>query len=100
MEGEIIQLIDENGEEVDFELVASFELDDTRYAVVVPVDGDGEDAYILRVEQDENGEDIFVGIEDEEEFNDAVEAYNELMEEYDCDCDDEDCDCGHENGKH
>ncbi|ABY92779.1 hypothetical protein JCM16816_11980 [Thermoanaerobacter brockii subsp. lactiethylicus] len=82
MEPEIIQLIDEHGHEVDFELVASFDLDDTRYAVVVPVDGDGEDAYILRVEQDENGNDIFVGIEDEDEFNDAVEAYNELMEEY------------------
>jgi len=79
---EIIQLVDENGQEVDFELVASFELDETRYAVVVPVEGEGEDAYILKVDQDENGEDIFVGIEDEEEFNDVVEAYNELMEEY------------------
>ncbi|KUJ91238.1 MAG: hypothetical protein XD37_0473 [Thermoanaerobacter thermocopriae] len=92
MEPEIIQLIDEHGHEVDFELVASFDLDDTRYAVVVPVDGDGEDAYILRVEQDENGNDIFVGIEDEDEFNDAVEAYNELMEEYEEYYDDEDFD--------
>ncbi|MGB9679481.1 MAG: DUF1292 domain-containing protein [Thermoanaerobacteraceae bacterium] len=82
MDPEIIQLVDENGQEVDFELVASFELDETRYAVVVPVEGEGEDAYILKVDQDENGEDIFVGIEDEEEFNDVVEAYNELMEEY------------------
>lgn len=89
---DIIELIDENGNEVDFELISSFELDDTRYAVVAPIDSDSDDAYILRVEQDENGEDIFVGIDDEDEFNDVVEAYNELLEEYECD---DDCDCHH-----
>lgn len=92
MEPEIIQLIDEHGYPVDFELVASFDVDDNRYAVVVPVDGDGEEAYILRVEQDEDGNDIFVAIEDEDEFNDAVEAYNELMEEYEDYYDEEDFD--------
>lgn len=82
-DNDIIQLVDDDGNEVDFELLSSFELDDAKYAVVAPVDGGTDDAYVLRVEQDENGEDIFVGIEDEEEFNDVVEAYNELIEEYD-----------------
>ncbi|MGF7431536.1 DUF1292 domain-containing protein [Thermoanaerobacterium thermosaccharolyticum] len=97
LNNDIIELIDEEGNEVDFELISSFELDDARYAVVAPVDSDSDDAYILRVEQDENGEDIFVGIEDEDEFNDVVEAYNELMEEYNCNCCDDDCDCEHDH---
>lgn len=95
MDNEIIHLVDDEGNEVEFELISSFELDDTKYAVVAPLDSDSDDAYILRVEQDENGEDLFVGIEDEEEFNDVVEAYNELMDENSCECDD-DCECEHD----
>ncbi|QSZ26546.1 DUF1292 domain-containing protein [Aceticella autotrophica] len=98
MDNEIIQLVDDEGNEVNFELIASFELDDNKYAVVAPIDDNSDDAYILKVEQDENGEDLFVGIEDEDEFNDVVEAYNELMEEYGEDCDNNECNCNDEKG--
>ena len=43
-------------------------------------EGDGE-AYVLRIEQDENGEDILVGIDDGEELDTVVEAYEELAKQ-------------------
>ena len=40
-----------------------------------------DEAYVLRIEQDENGEDILIGIDDEEELNTVIEAYEELVRE-------------------
>jgi uncharacterized protein YrzB (UPF0473 family) len=42
-----------------------------------------EEAYVLRIEQDENGEDILVGIDDDEELDTVVEAYEELARQQD-----------------
>lgn len=92
MDDETIVLYDENGEEQQFELIASLTVEDKDYVVVRPIEEeDSEDGYILRVDKDNNGEDIFVGVEDDSEFDTVVEAYNELMDEYD-DEDDEDFD--------
>ena len=91
MEDETIVLYDENGEEQQFELIASLTVEDKDYVVVRPIeDEDSEDGYILRVDKDNNGEDIFVGVEDDSEFDTVVEAYNELMDEYDDDDEDYD----------
>lgn len=95
MEDETIVLYDEDGEEQRFELIASLSVEDKDYVVVRPAeDEDSEDGYILRVDKDENGEEIFLGVEDDDEFDIVVEAYNELMDDYDEDeyYDDEDDD--------
>lgn len=92
-ENNTIVLFDEDGNEVEFELIASLDVDDNTYVIVTPTEEDTDDAYILRVEQDENGEDVFVGIEDDDEFNAVAEAYEELSRgTYDYDEDDEDSD--------
>ncbi|WP_026487517.1 DUF1292 domain-containing protein [Caldanaerobius polysaccharolyticus] len=88
-EMETIVLFDEEGNEVEFELIASLDVDDNTYVIVTPVNEDTDDAYILRVEQDENGEDVFVGIEDDDEFNAVAEAYEELSRQSDDYGDDE-----------
>ncbi|OGO77558.1 MAG: hypothetical protein A2Y23_15690 [Clostridiales bacterium GWB2_37_7] len=87
-EMDIILLYDEEGNETEFEVVATLELDDNEYAILLPRDDERdpeaeevEEAYILRIEQDENGEDVLVGIEDEEELNAVIEAYEELVKE-------------------
>ncbi|MDF2840073.1 MAG: hypothetical protein K0Q99_845 [Clostridia bacterium] len=87
-EMDIILLYDEEGNETEFEVVASLELDENEYAILLPRDDERdpeaeevEEAYILRIEQDENGEDVLVGIEDEEELNAVIEAYEELVKE-------------------
>lgn len=85
---DIILLYDEEGNETEFEVVATLELDENEYAILLPRDDERdpdaeevEEAYILRIEQDDDGEDVLVGIEDEEELNAVIEAYEELVKE-------------------
>lgn len=77
---DIVVLYDEENNECRFEVLAVLDVDDGRYAILMPEDGDEEEeeAYVLRIEQDENGEDILVGIDDDEELDTVVEAYEEL----------------------
>jgi len=81
-----ITLVDEAGQEHQFTLVDVVELDERRYALMIPV-GDGkasgeeeEEAYIFRLETDEKGEDVLVDIEDEEEFERVCAIFEESDE--------------------
>lgn len=77
---DIVVLYDEENNECRFEVLAVLDVDDGRYAILMPEneDEEEEEAYVLRIEQDENGEDILVGIDDDEELDTVVEAYEEL----------------------
>ncbi len=77
---EKIVLLDEMGNEVEFQLVMTFGLDDSNYAALIPMD-DLENEIFLRLEIDENGDTILVPLDDEEEFKDVKEAYEEFKKE-------------------
>ena len=73
-EMDLIMLYDEEGNETEFEVVATLEVNENEYAILLPRDDDRDpdaeevdEAYVLRIEQDESGEDVLIGIEDEEE---------------------------------
>ena len=84
--GEIITLVDEDDKEVSFEMVEVFEVNGKRYTVMQPVDkencdedlADGE-ALIFRVEIEPEGDIVFAIIEDDEEWEAAIDAYNEIV---------------------
>ena len=82
----ILELIDEDGVEHDFEVLDIFELEENSYAVLLPLDdpefADSDDAVIMRVDTDENGEDVLCDIEDDEEWEKVVDYYNENVVEY------------------
>ena len=87
-EMDLILLYDEDGNETEFEVVATLEVDENEYAILLPRDDERDpevdevdEAYILRIEKDENGEDVLIGIDDEEELNMVIEAYEELVKE-------------------
>ncbi len=82
-EREIIVLYDEEDNECRFEVLAVLDVDKGRYAILMPaeVNEEDEEAYVLRIEQDENGEDILIGIDDDEVLNTVVEAYEELAKQ-------------------
>jgi uncharacterized protein YrzB (UPF0473 family) len=77
---DIVVLYNEEDKECRFEVLAVLDVDEGRYAILMPEDGDEEDeeAYVLRIEKDENGQDILIGIDDDEELDTVVEAYEEL----------------------
>ena len=72
-------LTDENGNDVEFELVSKLEVDGKVYAILQPI-GE-EEAYIFNLKYDENGEMELSEIEDDEEFEIVAEQYEMLETE-------------------
>lgn len=79
-----ITLIDEAGVEHEFEVEAFLDVDEERYAVLVPQSEEFEDeAVIMRFGKDEDGEEVLFDIEDDEEWEKVADAYDEFIEEED-----------------
>ena len=83
----IIELVDESGNNVKFDLVMTFDYEGKRYAALLPVDevenvGDDE-VVLLEVVKDKNG-DNFVSIENpillDEVFNEFIELFDEMAD--------------------
>ena len=77
---DLIVLTGEDGKEFEVEVVDRVEANDNEYYIVRPVD-DPEIVTVLKVDFDENGDEVFATIEDEDEFNDVEEAYNLMYED-------------------
>lgn len=83
MENEFSTIVfkDDEGNEVEFELIMKFDIEESEYVIVAPVDDEEAEAIALRIEKDSTGEDIFVTIDDDDEFQMVSEAYETLMME-------------------
>ena len=84
---DIYTLTDEDGVEMQFRLLASAEIEGTEYLALIPVaENEAEEYVILKREQDENGEDILVTIDDDDEFDRVADLFeDELFGEIDYD---------------
>ena len=78
-----IVLTDENGDEKEFDVITKLDIEDKEYVIVVPSEGGEDEAVALRIDKDENGEDILVTIDDEDEFAMVSEAYELIFSEED-----------------
>jgi uncharacterized protein YrzB (UPF0473 family) len=80
-EAEVYTLTDEEGNESQFELIGTCELEGVTYCALVPLDENGDDAaeeyVILKSEPDENGDDCLVTIEDDEEFDRVADIFED-----------------------
>ncbi len=76
----IITLLDENDQETDFEVIATLKVNGTDYAILIPLNELGDEAFIFKMIE-ENGEYVLECIEDDEEFNMVADAYEKLIEE-------------------
>ena len=78
-------LTDEDGNEIDFEVIGEAELDGTVYYAMEPVDAEQEDDgvieyVLLKRVTDENGEDMFETIDDEAEFDKVAAYFDDLFD--------------------
>lgn len=83
---DLVVLVDENGEEVEFEHLDTIELNGSEYVVLLPYeqedDGSGmEEVVILKIERNEDGDDSFLTIEDDDELDAVFEQFKIRMEE-------------------
>ncbi len=86
---QIVTLTDEEGTETDFELIGRLTIEGKDYIALMAEDNDDE-YLVLRSETDDNGEEIFVTIEDDDEFDAVADAFDdEFRSEFDYDLDNE-----------
>jgi uncharacterized protein YrzB (UPF0473 family) len=83
-EGEYYTLTDEDGNELQFEVIGSAELGGTMYYAMIPVQDQPENAdcceyVILKAETDENGEEVLVTIDDDDEFDDVADYFDDML---------------------
>ena len=84
---DIVVLVDENGEEVEFEHIDTIEMNGNEYVVLAPLEEeeadekDEEEVIILKIEHGEEGEDSFVTVEDEDELDEVFEEFQSRLEE-------------------
>ena len=81
----LIELTADDGSTVTFEHLATLEYEGENYLVLgEPDDGSDEEeseVYILRITQDDEGNDIYVDLEDEEMSEKVFECFLQLLEE-------------------
>ncbi len=87
---DIVVLLGEDGEEVEFEHLDTIEMDGNEYVILLPLEEqeneEVDEVVILKIEHNEDGEDSFITVDDEEELNKVFEEFKTRMEdEYDFD---------------
>ena len=88
-ENNVLTFYDENNEEIELEIVDSFELSGKKYvALATPEDieneNDESEVFIMRIETEGEGEDVFTYIEDDDELDAAFEMFKDrCSEEFD-----------------
>ena len=88
-EQEIITLKDDEGNEFDYILFDALEVDDKRYVILLPAEVDYEEVpeeeevevEIMRVEVDENGDEVLIFIEEDDEWESVADAWQELQDD-------------------
>lgn len=80
---ETILLNDEEGNEIEFDVLTKLDIEDKEYLIVAPTGVEDVDAIALRVDKDAEGNDILLTIEDDEEFEMISEAYETIFSEED-----------------
>jgi uncharacterized protein YrzB (UPF0473 family) len=85
---DVIVLNDDEGNENEFMHLATLEVEGSTYFVLLPVEETEDDeeeaeAIILKLGKDENGEDMLMDIEDDEEWEKVADAWEEMEDEFD-----------------
>ncbi|HPC99992.1 MAG TPA: DUF1292 domain-containing protein [Acetivibrio sp.] len=86
---DLVVLVDENGEETEYEYLDTIEFNENEYVVLLSVEQSNnednmDEVVILKIVEDPDGEDSFVTIDDESEMEAVFEEFKTRMaEEFD-----------------
>ena len=86
-ENNIIELVDENGETVEFEHLMTLEHNNAYYIVLMAAedqaDEDEGEVLILKMDKDENGEDCYVTVDNDDEAQAVFDKFVAALDEED-----------------
>ena len=78
-----ITIVDDEGEEFELEFIESMDYNHKSYALFLPADMKEDDPdygfVLLRIVEDENGDEVFESVDDEEELQDVYERFMVLL---------------------
>ena len=82
---DLVTVVDDEGNQHQFEIVDAIETDSGRYVALLPVyenpadmlDGDGE--LVILTVKEEDGEDVLLTIDDDDEFEEIAEIFEERL---------------------
>lgn len=77
---EIMTFKDEDGNKVELEIIAKIYLEEVEYLILAPMDGNEEDAFVFRVDE-EDGKLVYNMVEDDKEFLRVKKEYSDLFYE-------------------
>ncbi|MBQ2966945.1 MAG: DUF1292 domain-containing protein [Clostridia bacterium] len=77
----VVVLTDDEGKEVEFEHIDTIEMDDNCYVLLLPVEEPDDGVVILKFDTDDEGEEILVGVDDDEEAMAVLKKYDESLDE-------------------
>jgi len=86
-ESAIVTLTDEDGKEIEFEVIGQHEMNGEHYVALLPVDeeekesenGDIEWQYIILKLAKDGDEEILVTVDDDDEFDDISDYFDDLF---------------------
>lgn len=84
---DLVTVVDDEGNQHQFEVLDAIETDTGRYVALIPVydnpadliEDDGE--LVILTVKEENGEDLLLPIEDDDEFEEIAEIFEERLSE-------------------
>ena len=80
----IIELFDENDNPVRFEHIMTLQFQGEDYVLLAPVDPtedmEEDEVLVLRIDNDENGDEIYVSVDDDAIVQKVFEKYLEIVE--------------------
>ncbi len=80
---EIFTLTDEDGNDVDFEIIADYEKDGQRYFAMLPVNDEPKDEnvyeYVILKLAKDGDEDVLVSVDDDDELDDIADYFDDLF---------------------
>lgn len=84
-ESEYYTLTDEDGNETEFEVIGSAEIDGNLYYAMVPADAQADEndniEYVVLKKENDDGEDVFVTVDDDEEFDRVADYFDDMFSE-------------------
>ena len=87
-EYDVFTLTDEEGNESQLELLGKLELEGCMYVALIPFEGEDDEYVILKISTDDEGNEILLTIDEDEEFDKVADAFEDsFMGEYDLDDD-------------
>ena len=76
-EPELVTLVDDEGNEVEFELLDVIEYENEEYVLLIENNEDAEGVIILKIESLDDKTENYVGIDDEEILSNVFDAFKE-----------------------